>query len=443
MTEESIQQFISQLFFEIHDEKQHRIQQGLDFNVFTCLSVEDKEVIMCRMLQQILDPYGRHGQGEQFLDIFCKEVLKDIGPFNRSELLTARVYPEYRIPESDRRIDLVIQTDFRFIPIEAKIYAEEQKNQVTDYCRYVSDRMSMFRPQAAKDWKLYYLTLDGHAPSEYSMSEEWKDSGKIKCISWKYDIAGFLHKLTDLSVPERVKNVISQYREAVDMIAGNEESKGQLLENAIKTSRDIETAEYISRNLNYVKTDFLRKLFKDIQKEMKNRLPQGKPEASHFFDFDKQINRFYQIQYSEHPGVSWILEDITGHRKHNDGYQYFLCLRFEIEWRPYTGICIARYKDGKYSACHIKEDIPELVDYCKHRIKNLPKDSMSDWWWLCWEYAPEGGNDEKHTSAPIFRWPDDNYFKLYDSENYNSFIGKTVETLMGNYRDVYGNNPEK
>ena len=38
-----------------------------EYNIFSVLNVSDKEVIMCRMLADLLNPRGQHEQGDIFL----------------------------------------------------------------------------------------------------------------------------------------------------------------------------------------------------------------------------------------------------------------------------------------------------------------------------------------------------------------------------------------
>ena len=94
------------------------------YNIFRVLDVADKEVMVCRMLADIVDPAGGHGQGDRFLRTFVEKVL---GLSAGEEFFhEAEVIREYRIPESfsgrrNRRIDLVIRSKDWFIPIEVKI----------------------------------------------------------------------------------------------------------------------------------------------------------------------------------------------------------------------------------------------------------------------------------------------------------------------------------
>lgn len=104
-----------------------------DYNVFDVLGVSRKEVIMCRFLADLLNPDGAHGCGILFLKTFFEEVLK-IRDINNGLLTHTSVFTEYVIDDA-RRIDIVIRNKDRFIPIEVKICAEDQKSQCWSYVK--------------------------------------------------------------------------------------------------------------------------------------------------------------------------------------------------------------------------------------------------------------------------------------------------------------------
>ena len=118
----------------IHD-KYVAINQhtGEFFNIFQVLNVHYKEVPICRVLYELLSPEGSHGQGVAYLEIFMKDVLGiDKNSLSEDEWRYIKVERE-RVIDSKRRIDLVIETPKKFIPIEVKIYAGEQEQQCLDY----------------------------------------------------------------------------------------------------------------------------------------------------------------------------------------------------------------------------------------------------------------------------------------------------------------------
>ena len=65
------------------------------YNIYRLLNVTNKEVQMCRILADLLDPDGAHGEGAKYLIDFFAEVLhKEVSD---AVLQDARVYKEYPI----------------------------------------------------------------------------------------------------------------------------------------------------------------------------------------------------------------------------------------------------------------------------------------------------------------------------------------------------------
>lgn len=152
---------IKQLLGEVSDKIESR-----DFNVFEVIGVNTKEVNMCRFLTELLKPDGSHKQGRVFLDLFFERVLLKPKP---SEGNYINVIDEWPTAEN-RRIDIVIEYDDVRIPIEVKIYAGEQENQCADYL------------DEAKDALLYYLTINGEPPSDFSARNV--ELEQIQPIKW-------------------------------------------------------------------------------------------------------------------------------------------------------------------------------------------------------------------------------------------------------------------
>ena len=100
-----------------------------EYNLFHVLEISAKEVLMCRFLADILNPEGRHGYGSLFLKSFLRDVLKR-SDINDTLLAHTDVTKEYVI-DHDRRIDIVIQNARFQIPMEVKIYADEQEGQLS------------------------------------------------------------------------------------------------------------------------------------------------------------------------------------------------------------------------------------------------------------------------------------------------------------------------
>lgn len=43
------------------------------YNIFSVLSIETKEVLICRVIGDFLNPRGKHGENNKFLSLFLKK----------------------------------------------------------------------------------------------------------------------------------------------------------------------------------------------------------------------------------------------------------------------------------------------------------------------------------------------------------------------------------
>jgi hypothetical protein len=44
-----------------------------DYNIFSVLQIQSKEVLICRMIADLLNPRGQHGAGAEYLKIFLRD----------------------------------------------------------------------------------------------------------------------------------------------------------------------------------------------------------------------------------------------------------------------------------------------------------------------------------------------------------------------------------
>jgi hypothetical protein len=184
--------FLQGLYKKISDLHSDDVSTG--YNIFSVLEVSEKEVIMCRMLYDLLNPYGRHGEGTRFLETFLTDVLNIPDGRLPEYLDKVEVYKEYQIIDpyrkTERRIDIVICNEKHFLPIEVKIYADDQPSQCYIYYEYAQ--------KYDKDTVVYYLSPNGKEPSSESLSldceqkQDVLEPGNVSQISFAEDVAEWL-----------------------------------------------------------------------------------------------------------------------------------------------------------------------------------------------------------------------------------------------------------
>jgi formate dehydrogenase maturation protein FdhE len=194
-------------------------QTGLKYNIFKIARISEKEVIMCRVIADLLNPKGSHYKGDlylkSFLDVVSPKkgvVSAKIDSLKKLNTAKAKVITEYST-DAKRRIDIVISDDNVFIPIEAKIWAGEQKDQVKDYAEYSRKK------NKSENVPVLFLTLDGK-DSETAKKDEYVS------ISFKEDIVSWLEQCLNKTETEKtppIHEVIKQLLSAIKSILGETE----------------------------------------------------------------------------------------------------------------------------------------------------------------------------------------------------------------------------
>ena len=194
-------------FKKLQDEQK---KSGLnDFNLLTAVRKPHAEVGMhSNFLYSILNPDGVHYQGDLFVRLFIEYVLK-IDNFGDN----IKVQVE-ELTTENRRIDFTIKSDNYLIGIEMKIYASDEKNQISDYY----DELK--RQSENKDVNIYYLSLDGKDASSniYNDKIYHKISFKDDIITW---IDECIKKTENIINLRNLNFAFEQYKDVVTMLTDN------------------------------------------------------------------------------------------------------------------------------------------------------------------------------------------------------------------------------
>lgn len=200
-------------------------------NLFYMLGIEHNEVLICRLIAALIQPNGLHGLGTKSLEVF----LEQIGITEFGNLDTAEVVLEEKI-DNDRRVDIVIYLENEVVPIEVKIYAKDQPQQLYDYYNYY-----LYRHQnhhSKKINKIYYLTLNQHKPSKNSItSNDGKDKldiNQFECICFEKQIINWLNFISEIisKKESKISNIIKNFKEVIDRMGNRNSEKLKIFVNS-------------------------------------------------------------------------------------------------------------------------------------------------------------------------------------------------------------------
>ncbi len=381
-----------------HDK--NKKNKGVDFNIFEVLKVSTDEVKICRILFELLNPKGSHNNGDLYLKHFIEDVLK-MKNFNYKNVIVHREY----LLKSHRRIDIVIENETHFIPIEVKINAEDQELQCFDYYK------------VAKNSNVYYLTLFGHTPTEYSakgLTSNGSGYNEVTEISFEKNILDWLEKClhdSDTKKSYSIAVIIEQLIETIKTLTNQRKKEKYMDIKKIlqSSSENVQGAFAIEKSLKLCKIEMLKKVFSALEAKLKEK-NMTKLESLNFWDYkDNRTDSFYDVN-AKRPGISYLI-------KENIKTDVDLVFRIEIYENIYCGFCTP-YKN--------KRDGNQIID-----VKDLLKvEPLFEDWWIYYEYLPS--NSIENTIN--FRYPkiDDvnsAYLSLYDDVKFDLFINNCVANI--------------
>lgn len=395
------------------------------YNIYRLLNVTNKEVQMCRILADLLDPEGTHEEGAKYLIVFFAEVLhKDVSDI---VLQNARVYKEYLITD-DRRIDIVISYHGGFIPIEVKINAEDQKSQCYDYYHFARKK--------DPDTCIVYLTRSGYRPSEYSVtgdSGDKLDDHVIHCISFEQDILSWLKRIKHVATESMIP-FIDQFAGAVQDFVNteDEEYKMKMTEKIIGNSESLRTSLEIAKTMNYAKAELMRAIFAEFEKQMEPLLEKynlAVETKSRWFHYECQATEeFYSHNESTHPGLNYVVSSV------DLGEELSLWLRLEIDNRLFGSLCVFDYSARSNTRSEIGNQCNIFSDslwdkLCEHVI--LPKERKQDGWIVAWKYLPTGSDSTRDAidSVPDFKKMNEAAIELADEDKRKDFVSRSIKKI--------------
>ncbi|MEG6549183.1 PD-(D/E)XK nuclease family protein [Desulfocurvibacter africanus] len=205
---------VNKIFRETRQVFNRRLADG--FNPFFLLNVN--EVALSRVIRELLDPAGTHGQGDVFLRLFWDRVWTN----KEHTLDTSSVHVSCEAPTTHnanqaRRLDVLVVANGKALAIENKPWAGEQENQVGDYISHLRNKYGK------GNFKLVFLSQDGREPQSMGScahaqpsSADEPCSSPVECMSFKDGFRKWLVECSQQSQAERVRWLLGSLIEYID-----------------------------------------------------------------------------------------------------------------------------------------------------------------------------------------------------------------------------------
>jgi len=200
---------------------------GKRFNLFTLIRAGHEEVpVHSRFVGELLNSNGSHDMGNVFQKLFLELAFPDaIFDWLDDEHYHISIEKSF----GNGRMDIVLENSKKCIVVENKIYAGDQGEQLNRYIEYAQG--------TKKEFCIFYLTLWGTEPSDYSLDKSDKQKiEKVRCISYSDLIVKWLKKCLEQVVAKPyLRENIQQYLDLVRNLTGTtEESMQEQIKSFIK-----------------------------------------------------------------------------------------------------------------------------------------------------------------------------------------------------------------
>jgi hypothetical protein len=395
---ENMQKLLNEVSVILECNEEKRRASGLDFNILQVLGVSSKEVPVCRLICELLNPHGSHGKGILFLESFLKNVLKQ-SDFSADEMKSAVITKEELI-DNDRRIDLFVRIAGRVFPIEVKLYAPDQERQCVEYYEYAK--------RYDESAVIYYLTLDRHEPSTDSKGYLKPGEGEpLQLISFADEIAIWLQdclEKNEIRQNRVLQPVLEQFLDVINLMTGrNREEIAMQIKNLIVDKDTFRAANAISAELPTIKAKMMKKVFADIKEELR----EAKKIKPIYADYNKKACDYYEQKGSNWPSLNYSLNK-----------EKTLVLRIEIDHCLYYGVC--NWDVSNNSNLYKSDADKEIEQMVESKVPTYTS-QKSDVFYF-WKYLPEKKID--------FRGCNEEYMKLYDEQLYATMMNNICDELL-------------
>lgn len=389
-----------------------------DFNVFDLIINPYDEVhLHSRMIYSILTE--RKFQ-KQFLMSFLNFIdvsLPDDVSF--SGFNNINVEKEKAIPNG--RVDLFISFKIKNISynvlIENKLLAGDQPEQMNRYKSYMNSYPN-------DNNYVYYLTLDGSAPSEDST----KSLDEIKLISYDSEIMNWIEDCIKIASREPgVREVLIQYSSLLERLTGKDvDFILELKEYLLKEPENFIIANSMIPALNDAKAELQLRFWKKLEESLDvmfenfpninyKKMNMNKDLGNlHQFYSKSKINALYKSKSGACYGINYSL----------DATKYIGDVLFRVEYNKSDGVF---YGLKKLEEKKLDEN-PD--DYKIFSEKFRPKEFNTSGWWFVWKYINLNGK-----RFNFLNMDKDLSYLLLDENKLDSFI-KSVTSEIKSFIDL-------
>ena len=254
------------------------------FNVFEAMfdKTSDEKNLHSRFIWALLS--FKFNNEYQYKDNFLDTIESQFSKEDSKSFEIEREYKNIDILLIDRKVK-------KAVIIENKIYADdcnhEEEGQLEKYYREVIEEEKI----PAANVEVYYLTLDGHEPTEDSVAtrKKYPDlSDKVVYISYKYHIIKWLENCMQFAYDKPFqRETILQYIKLINTMVNNvnEEEQIEIKRLIGKSADNLKSAKLLIDNLKDIHKHTIADFWNELAEELSKKYEiVNKPKNEDFND---------------------------------------------------------------------------------------------------------------------------------------------------------------
>ena len=352
-------------------ESLYSCQLAPNFSIFNFINTD--ELGISKILADLLNPKGTHGQNELFLKLFIQYCLPEVDIEDNWQAYIKDAYQTNVSTEvitqasgTKRRMDIYLEGEIQDkkygICIENKPYASDQPEQIKDYAEELKRRK-------INHWHIVYLSEYKELPSENSITtedlRELRDKNKFTSLKFG-SLVEWLKACRLECQNNSVSEFLIQFSTFIERQFLGIESMSKsnaVLEIMKKNSSNIEASLVIQNNIERMKESFIS----DLVVQLKAKTAENK---------NSKVNVKYSKDHTRHGLITFATLNNVG----------FVCLEFD---RPYNAPDLGfrfiseKEKDREDASKYIEKINKQLND--KIHDKNF---KSSEWYPGYYSFEP-------------------------------------------------------
>lgn len=372
-----------------------KVENAKTYNFFETARILKSEVVICRFLADLLNPKGNHKLGSVGLRLFMEEVFCEKSNQEPKEVYSEEYYQNFTViteyvMENRRRIDIVIEGNERFIPIEVKIDAKDQDNQCRDYLEYARE--------IDQNAKIIYLTKYGNEPSDLSRGSyddgEYLDEDDFICISFSKTIISWINRIMN-ETGKDLDGLLRQYVQAIERECGvmEQEERKMLTNYILENEEQLFTTWKLTQAMENARCQLMYCFFEELEQAMDVFL--SKPESKKYglckeenydyYVYQNQID-FEAGEINVDPGLNYWFKNLELKKKR----QVWFRIEYSLDENAlYAGLLVIDPEiDSNENEFLVTNDITRVIREVQNKmmLKNIDYESI---YWI-WQYLPTG-----------------------------------------------------